>query len=233
MSQSFSVDPAQERLAGLISVVLVAVLVALVAGFSQRPEFQYQRPQPQVVQEQGVDPAADPAGHAREYIKRQVDERFQQAIMMYHAKRYEFALKALDRVIELAPNMAEAYVNKGYALMGLGRNEEALRQFHIATEMRPYLANAYWGMAMASEHLGDLEGALGAMRTYIHLSPPNDPLLRKARAALWEWESSLKRGPLPEAEQEWIERRSREWTERNGPEADNAPAGEDGANLLP
>ena len=41
----------------------------------------------------------------------------------------------------------------------------------------------------------DYEGALGAMRSYIHLSPPNDPFLAKARAAIWEWETKLGREP--------------------------------------
>ena len=36
-------------------------------------------------------------------------------------------------------------------------------------------------------------GAVGAMRTYVHLTKPNDPYLRKAQAALWEWEAALAR----------------------------------------
>jgi hypothetical protein len=38
------------------------------------------------------------------------------------------------------------------------------------------------------EGLCDIAGATGAMRTYIHLAPADDPFLVKARAALWEWE---------------------------------------------
>ncbi len=212
-----------ETATGWVSVGLLAILLAMLAGYAHRPEFQYVAKPAHVPPAVDVVAAAkDPQGHARQYTKRLVDERFEQALMMYHAKRYDYAIKALDRVIELAPNMAEAYLNKGYALLGLERYQEANKYFNIATEMRPYLANAYWGLALAAEKLGELDAALGAMRTYIHLSPPNDPLLRKARSALWEWESALKRGPLPEAEQAWIDRRSKEWVERNGPEADNA-----------
>lgn len=223
-------DQVLEQLSGWVSLVLLAILLALLAGFAQRPEFQY-RPPLQSESNPLIDAAVDPKGHMKQFIKKEIDERFEQAIMMYHAKRYEFAITALDRVIQLAPNMAEAYVNKGFALMGLERYEEAIKYFNIATTKRPYLANAYWGLATASEQIGDLEVALGAMRTYIHLSPPNDPLLRKARSALWEWNSALKRGPLPEAEKEWIERRTKEWVDRNGPEADNAP--QSGADEIP
>ncbi len=216
---------ADEQLAGWVSVLLLALLVAMLAGYANRPEFRYIAQADELVEtapEVAVE--EDPEAHVLQHTKRIVDERFEQALMMYHAKRYEYAIKALDRVIELAPNMAEAYLNKGYALLSLERYDEAQHYFNIATEMRPYLANAYWGLALTAEQMGELEVALGAMRTYIHLSPPNDPLLRKARSALWEWESSLKRGPLPEAEQEWIDRRSKEWVERNGPEADNGGA---------
>ena len=34
--------------------------------------------------------------------------------------------------------------------------------------------------------------ARGAMRTYAHLAPKDDPFRRKAEAALWEWESGSK-----------------------------------------
>ena len=43
------------------------------------------------------------------------------------------------------------------------------------------------------EQQGDLQGALGAMRTYIHLAPPDDPFRRKAMSATWEWEEMIDR----------------------------------------
>jgi tetratricopeptide (TPR) repeat protein len=206
-----------ERSASIIILLLLATMVAMVAGFAQRPEFAYQRPG----SEQFADAASDPKGHSQQYRAKQIDERFQQAIAMLHAKQYDFAIKALHRVIELAPKMPEAYVNMGFALIGKENYKAAADFFSGAIELRPYQANAYWGLAISLEQLGDLEGALGAMRTFIHLSPPNDPFVRKARSALWEWESTLKRGPLPEEEKEWIERNSKAWVERNGPEADS------------
>jgi hypothetical protein len=59
-------------------------------------------------------------------------------------------------------------------------------------EARPGQANAYYGLATALEAGGDLEGALGAMRTYVHLEAPDAPFLRKAAAAIWEWETRLR-----------------------------------------
>jgi hypothetical protein len=39
----------------------------------------------------------------------------------------------------------------------------------------------------------DYESALGGMRSYLHLTPADDPHRVKARAALWEWEEKLGR----------------------------------------
>lgn len=206
------------------ALMLVLVMLALLSGFANRAQFAYQPPVAEA--EPLIDAQADPKGHARQYRERQLDERFQQAVAMLHARQYDFAITALHRVIELAPKMPEAYVNMGYALIGKQDYQAAADFFSAAIELKPYQANAYWGLAVALEQLEDLEGAMGAMRTFIHLSPPNDPFLRKARSALWEWESTLKRGPLPEAEQAWIERRSAEWQARNSLEADMPEAQE-------
>jgi hypothetical protein len=60
-------------------------------------------------------------------------------------------------------------------------------------EQSAYQANAYYGLAITSEKLGDLEGAIGAMRSFLHLADGSTDKkhLRKARAALWEWEAQL------------------------------------------
>ncbi len=48
-------------------------------------------------------------------------------------------------------------------------------------------------MAESFEKLGDLEMALGAMHSYLHLTPEDDPYRRRAMAAVWEWQSALGR----------------------------------------
>lgn len=142
-----------------------------------------------------ADPERDPALHARQARAAEVDARFKQAVAMLHAKQYEHAATALHRVLELAPGMPEAHVNMGFALIGLKRYAAARDFFEAAIDLRPAQVNAYYGLAEALEGLNDLEGALGAMRSYIHLSRSDDPYVRKARAALWEWEMALGRKP--------------------------------------
>lgn len=121
--------------------------------------------------------------------------RFEQGVALLHAKQYEYAVTAMERVIALAPKLPEAYVNLGFALLGLNHFEQAGESFNRATLLKVDQTNAYWGLALAMEGLKDYEGALGAMRAYIHLSTPEDPFLPRARAALWEWEAQLGRIP--------------------------------------
>lgn len=140
-----------------------------------------------------ADPNRDSALHARQARTAEIDARFKQAVAMLHAKQYEHAATALHRVLELAPGMPEAHVNMGFALIGLKRYAAARDFFEAAIDLHPAQINAYYGLAEALEGLNDLEGALGAMRSYVHRSRPDDPYLRKARAALWEWELALGR----------------------------------------
>jgi tetratricopeptide (TPR) repeat protein len=151
-------------------------------------------------------PVADVAQHASAQRTREVRERFDQAVLMLHAKQFEHAATALQRVITLAPRLPEAHVNLGFAWLGLHDAALAQRSFEAAIDLRVDQANAYYGLAMALEQQGDLPGALGAMRSYLHLSRTDDGYRTRARAALWEWEARLGRpgasprpGPTREA----------------------------------
>lgn len=136
-----------------------------------------------------VDPVRDPQSHARQRRLAEIDQRFRQAAAMLHAKQYAHASVALHRVLELAPKLPQAHVNMGYAMLGLHRDAVARDFFMSAIDLKSSQLNAYYGLALALERLGDLDGAKGAMRTYIHLTNPDDPFLPKARAALWEWQA--------------------------------------------
>jgi tetratricopeptide (TPR) repeat protein len=168
----------------LALTALVAALGALAFGWHLAPS--------------GVSPvspraaiAADPEAHARERRAAEVRQRFEQAVVMLHAREFDHAVAALHRVLELAPAMPEAHVNMGYALLGAGQARAAGDFFNGAIELRATQANAYYGLALAREAEGDLPVALGAMRTFLHLSRADDPHRTRARAALWEWEAAL------------------------------------------
>lgn len=141
-----------------------------------------------------IAPRIDPRErHVREMKAREIQARFDQGVVMLHAKRYEHALTAFHRVLELDAEVPEAHVNIGFALLGMEKPAQARDFFQSAIELRPRQLNAYYGLAVAQERLGDLAAARGAMRTYAHLAPQADPFRRKAEAALWEWEAARSR----------------------------------------
>lgn len=129
--------------------------------------------------------------HAREKTETEIRQRFQQGVAALNAKEYEQAISAFHRVLELAPDMPEAHVNSGFALIGMKRYAVARDFFEGAIALRRNQVNAYYGLAEALEGLNDLPGALGAMRTYLHLAPAGDPYRRKAESAVWEWEAKV------------------------------------------
>lgn len=136
-------------------------------------------------------PEENRAAHVREKAETEIRQRFQQGVTMLNDKQHEQALKEFHRVLELAPDMPEAHVNAGYALIGLGRFAVARDFFDSALALRKNQVNAYYGLAVSLEGLNDLPGALGAMRAYLHLAPADDPYRRKAEAAVWEWEAKV------------------------------------------
>lgn len=135
-------------------------------------------------------PAPPARAHAAD-----IDTAFRQGVAMLQAGRPDHALAAFHRVLKFAPEMPEAHANMGFALAALGRHREARTFFETALALRPAQLNAYYGLAVAAEALGDLPAARGAMRTYAHLAPQDDPFRRKAESALWEWSEAKEKRP--------------------------------------
>ena len=145
-----------------------------------------------------LDPRENPAGHEAQARAMEIRTRFNQAVAMLHAEQFDEAIIALHRLLQLAPEMPEGYVNMGYAYLGKQEYQLARDFFMSAIDLNPAQANAHYGIAMAYEGLGDLESALGGMRGFLHLTNNPDPdqlHVARARSALWEWESKLGRGP--------------------------------------
>jgi len=129
--------------------------------------------------------------HAREKARDEIRRRFDEGVVMLHAKEYQHALTAFHRVLEIDPKMPEAHVNIGFALLGLGKPKAAADFFDTATVLRPDQMNAYFGLGEALNQLGDKLGALQSMETYLHRSRKDDPYRAKAEAAVWELRAAL------------------------------------------
>ena len=79
---------------------------------------------------------------------------------LFQRGKYELALKAFDKGIELKPDYAAAWNNRGLALAKLGQYEEALKAYDKAIELKPDYATAWYNKACAYSRKGDKENAL-------------------------------------------------------------------------
>ena len=106
---------------------------------------------------------------------------------------YEQALMYWHRALVVNPAMPEIRVNMGFTLIEMGNYKAACKSFNDALDQNAYQANAYYGLAICSERSGDIEAALGFMKSFVHLAQPqHQAFLSKARSAIWEWESRLR-----------------------------------------
>ncbi len=135
----------------------------------------------------GLSPAH---AHAVQKIRSEIDARFQQGVLMLHAKQYDHALTAFHRLLQLEPKMPEAHVNMGFALLGLERHKEAADFFTGALALRPEQTNAYYGLALAAWGQGDRQEAMHAMYHYVSYADPADPYRTKAEEMLLAWKDA-------------------------------------------
>ena len=125
------------------------------------------------------------------------DGILKEADTLIRAKKFDDAIRTLHAENENLRKNAQAYYLIARALEGKSDYATARDFYAAALDRNPVLADAYYGFATASESLGDLEAALGGMRSFLHLQSKDSQRKLKvvqARSAIWEWESRLGRG---------------------------------------
>jgi tetratricopeptide (TPR) repeat protein len=99
------------------------------------------------------------------------DDYMSRATDLYYKRAYEVALIALNKAIELKPDLADAWSNKGVTLGKLDRKEEALAAYEKAIELKPDLADAWSNKGVTLDDLDRKEEALAAYEKAIELKP--------------------------------------------------------------
>ncbi len=99
----------------------------------------------------------------------------------------QFSILTAQQAIVLDPNNPQLYISLGGIYYQLGRWDDAIRQFQIATNLKPDLANAYYNLGHSLEQKGDLQGALTqyqTVKTLIAQDPQNSKKIDGEIAAL-------------------------------------------------
>lgn len=81
--------------------------------------------------------------------------------------RYEDALKAAERAIQIAPYSGMGWVNKGVALLKLGRPQEAEAHFRKATELEPENVIGWNNLAIMLSDRGEFVEAERIIRQHV------------------------------------------------------------------
>jgi tetratricopeptide (TPR) repeat protein len=73
--------------------------------------------------------------------------------------KYDEAIQAYDKAIQLDPNYAKAWSNKGMALVNMGKLDEAIQAFDKAIWIDPSLSEAWYHKVNTLDKLGRHEEA--------------------------------------------------------------------------
>lgn len=185
---------------GVATEAVTFVAPAPRAKLSDLPAINEQRSADAASESLPSPPPENPAADTKQAPDPKAEETeriLQAAKAQIKAKRYDAAIVMMNDARELLKADTRSYLLMANALEGK-KDYGIARDFYVAAIDRDLLyADAYWGVATTSEALGELDTALGAMRSFLHVQPNADPEKLKivqARSAIWEWESKLGRG---------------------------------------
>ena len=85
--------------------------------------------------------------------------------------KFQEAIESYNKAIQIKPDYAEAYSNRGIALKELGELEEAVESCNKAIQIKPDYAEAYYNRGIALKDLGQLEEAIESYNKAIQIKP--------------------------------------------------------------
>ncbi|MEO5373998.1 MAG: tetratricopeptide repeat protein [Alphaproteobacteria bacterium] len=179
-----------------VIATLLAMVIALVgAGIAlypvevghAPPETSASTPAPAPAPESPPSPPPPPPGDEALFTSAFID-----GVTLLREGRADAALAMFEAARSRRPHSAAVWTNIGFAQLAREDHAAAVESFQTALNINSRQVNAFYGLAVALEAKGDLEAALGAMRTYLHLAPQDTEFYRNATGAVWEWGERLK-----------------------------------------
>jgi tetratricopeptide (TPR) repeat protein len=92
-------------------------------------------------------------------------------IDLINEDKYNEAIQALDKAIEINPRYPDAWHNRGNALYYQGEYGAAINAYDRAIEINPQYAEAWYNKGLAVQNLGDKNEAIKAFDKAIEINP--------------------------------------------------------------
>jgi tetratricopeptide (TPR) repeat protein len=130
--------------------------------------------------------------HAAEWISRAIQQDpkpqylFTLGITRQRQRRFEEALQAFDRAVQLKPDAVELWRHRGNVLVDLNRWDQALLSFQEVLKLNPHDRDAAYNSGSMLLQLKRLEQALSSLNLSDQLQPNHAATLQKRALALHE-----------------------------------------------
>jgi len=98
---------------------------------------------------------------------------FNQAVMLYNSEKYSEVVEAVEQLLALNPNIAQAYNLRGNAYFSLAKYNLAIEDFTKAINLNKSFSEAYRSRAETYRSLAQYDLALSDMNKLIELVPEN------------------------------------------------------------
>jgi tetratricopeptide (TPR) repeat protein len=96
-----------------------------------------------------------------------------QAVMPFAQGADTFTLQAYSQAVALDPIDPNLRITLGGVYYALGRYDEAIQAFQLATFAKPDLANAHYNLSVAYREKGEMDKAIEEMKIVLTLVPKN------------------------------------------------------------
>ncbi|MBE0640334.1 MAG: tetratricopeptide repeat protein [Bacteroidales bacterium] len=98
---------------------------------------------------------------------------YKRGLVLYRIKNFKEGILEFDTVINLAPQMTSAYINRGKGRLEIKDYQNAVLDFEKATEIDKMDSTAYLHLGLAHYHLNNMQSCIEANNELLKLSPKN------------------------------------------------------------
>jgi len=123
----------------------------------------------------------------------------------YNAKEYQKALTDYDRAIQLDPQDADAYYNRGLVYYNLKEYQKAIADYDRALQLNPQHVGAYYNRGLVYDDLKEYQKAISDYDRVIQLAPQDADTynnrgnayreLKEYQKAISDYDRALQRAP--------------------------------------